>query len=78
MAIRKKSAPKSKSAVRDAQSHRRAIVFVSLVGVLTLTAGLLLALAPAPLQQERQTLLNQERITVPLNASRPSLETLPR
>ena len=33
-------------------SHRKFIVFVSLVGLLTLTSALLLALAPAPLMPD--------------------------
>lgn len=76
-AVATKKKPKSKPAAGQS-SHRKAVVFVSLVGVLTGTTALLLALSPAPLQRTGETLLNQDR-TSASNASnrQPSQASLP-
>ena len=65
MASKKTKSPNKKStAPKPAESpHRKAAVFVSLIGVLTLTTGLLVALSPDPLNDANRgpTLLNADR-----------------
>jgi hypothetical protein len=64
----KKAAPKT-----GEQPHRKAVVLVSLVGVLTLTTGLLVALSPDPLDAADRgpTLLNANRTPATPVAHRP-------
>ena len=54
---RRKSKPDSQTANRAAGHRRKIVVFISLVGVLTLTSALLLALAPAPLSPQASSSL---------------------
>jgi len=48
----------NKKDLAASNASRRALVFISLVGVLSLTSGLLLLLSPQPLSPQSQTLMN--------------------
>lgn len=52
-------------------TNRRAVVFVSLAGVLSATTGLLIALSPGPLTGRGETLLNHQRTATAASAAAP-------